>query len=94
LFFQAIEIKVLTSRMYSSRSIIKDNHLKIFFDESAQDDNTFYKITIPKLMEQKLTKIKFLNQKDLGVDITLNGNTKTERLAFAKKLLQHVLAQG
>ena len=29
------------------------------FDESAQDDNTFYKITIPKLMEQKLTKIKY-----------------------------------
>jgi len=90
-FFQAIEIKVLTSRIYANRVIIKKDLLKIYFDETAQDDDLFFKEVVPSLMNQKITKVNFINQKNLGVELTLSGESKTDKMFFAKKLLQQVL---
>jgi transcription-repair coupling factor (superfamily II helicase) len=93
-FFDAIELKILTSHIYAERIIIKDNYLKIFFDESAKDDNSFFEETIPKLMQQKIAQITFINRENLAIQITLMGNNWEEKISFAKKLLQHVLANN
>lgn len=88
-FLTTIEIKVLASYMYAQRIIIKDNMLKLIFDESAQNDDDFFKRTIPYMMQQKLTPIKFLNQDKLGVE--MNIQSKHDRLEFAKKILENII---
>jgi len=93
-FFQAIEIKILTGRMYAQRIILKDQHLKIYFDDTAQDDDDFFKAMIPNLMNQKLTTVKFINQKNLGVEIALQGDSHPDKISFAKKFLQQVITNN
>ena len=93
-FFDAIELKILTSHIYAERIILKDNYLKIFFDESAKDDDTFFKEIIPKLMQQKIARINFINRENLAIQITLLGDTWDQKISFAKKLLQHVVANN
>lgn len=91
-FFNAIELKILTSHIYAERIIFKDNYLKIFLDESAKDSDSFFEKIIPKLMQQKIAQIKFLNRKNLALQVTLLGDNWEQKMSFAKKLLQHVLA--
>ena len=93
-FFDAIELKILTSQLYAERIILKDNFLKIFFDESAKDDNSFFDEIIPKLMQQKIAKINFINRENLAIQIALLGDNREDKMSFAKKLLQHVLANN
>jgi transcription-repair coupling factor (superfamily II helicase) len=93
-FFDAIELKVLTSQLYAERIILKDNYLKIYFDESAKDDDSFFEDIIPKLMQQKIARINFLNRENLAIQITLLGEDWEQKISFAKKLLQHVLTNN
>ena len=91
-FFDAIELKILTSYLYAERIILKDNYLKIFFNESAKDDDSFFEKIIPKLMQQKIAQIKFINRENLAIQVILLGDNWEQKMSFAKKLLQHVLA--
>ncbi len=91
-FFNVIELKILTSHFYAERIILKDNYLKIFLDESTKDNDSFFEKIIPKLMQQKIAQIKFINRKNLAIQITLSGDSWEQKMSFAKKLLQHVLA--
>ncbi|MCB0282242.1 MAG: transcription-repair coupling factor [Calditrichae bacterium] len=91
LFLESIILKVLSGRMYANRLILNKSVLKIFFDGQAQDDDHFFKEIIPKLMEQKSANVKFLNQKELGVQLTLSGESEHQRLEFAKKVLQSII---
>jgi len=90
-FFRAIALKILTSHLYAGRIILKDRYLKIFFDESAKDDDHFYQATIPRLMQQKIAKVNFLNRESLALQIELEGDNWEQKMLFAKKLLQQVL---
>lgn len=90
-FLISIEIKVLASRLYSKRIIIKEDSMKLIFSEEAQNDDLFFKESIPRLMNQKMTSVRFLNQKNLGVEIKLLGDKRVEKLLFAKKILHNVI---
>jgi len=90
-FLAAIEIKILASHLYAERVIIKDDRLKLIFSEKAQDDDRFFKETIPAMMHQKLSEVRFLNQKRLGVEFRLNGKVNADRLSFAKKILAYIM---
>lgn len=90
-FLEAIKLKVLAGYMYANRLIINGTRLKIVFAPQAQDDDRFFKETIPEIMNQKMTKVNFLNQKELGVQMLLKGETPQERLEFAKKVLQSIV---
>lgn len=93
-FFQAIEIKILTGRLYARHIILKDHSLKIYFDDIAQDDDDFFNTMIPNLMNQKLTTVKFINQNNLGVEITLKGDSQPDKISFAQKFLQQVVTNN
>ncbi len=90
-FLEAIKLKVLAGYMYANRLILNGARLKIIFAPQAQDDDRFFKETIPEIMNHKMTKVNFLNQKDLGVQMMLKGEGPKERLEFAKKLLQTIV---
>ncbi len=90
-FLMAIKLKILASRMYARRIILKGGQLKLIFSDKAQEDERFFKSYIPALMDQKITNVQFLNQKNLGVKIDLNGEHKFDRMNFAKKILDNVL---
>lgn len=90
-FLDSVILKVLAGQMYANRLILNGSLLKIFFDSQAQEDDHFFNEIIPKLMNQKSTNVKFLNQKELGVQLTLNGQTEIDRLEFAKKVLQSII---
>jgi len=93
-FLLTIELKVLSGQLYAKRLIIKDNILKMTFTGEAEGDDVFFKNLIPRLMNQKLTTVRFLNQKDLGVELILKGSSRLEKLGFAKKVLHHVLGNS
>ena len=65
---------------------------KVKFGDTG--DESFFKVSIPRLMNQKLTSIKFLNQKNLGVEINLKGEQRMAQLLFAKKILQSVVGNN
>ena len=90
-FLAAIEIKILASRLYAERVILKEDRLKLIFSEKAQDDDQFFKKSIPTMMHQKLSEVRFLNQKHLGVEFRLKGETRAERLSFAEKILAYII---
>ena len=93
-FFEAIELKVLASQIYAERIILKDNYIKIFFDDSAKGDDSFFEKIIPRLMQQKIARVNFLNRENLAVQISLLGDNWEQKISFAKKLLQHVLSNN
>jgi transcription-repair coupling factor (superfamily II helicase) len=90
-FLFAIQLKVVAGKMLAERLILKKDSLKIIFSEKAQDHDFFFKEQIPRLMNQNMTAVKFLNQKNLGVEIRLKGKQQLEQMVFAKKVLQFVL---
>lgn len=90
-FLQTTELKILASRLYAGRLIITGKRLKLIFSEQAQSDDDFFQKMIPGLMNQKMTRIRFIDQKDLAVEIELKGENIAGRLAFAKKLLQSIV---
>jgi transcription-repair coupling factor (superfamily II helicase) len=94
LFLEAMTVKILAGHLYAKRVIINNRVLKLFFSEEAQNDDAFFQDIIPRLMEQKLTAVHFLNQKDLGVEITLKGEDNLSKLAFSKKILHYVMNNG
>ena len=94
LFLEAMTVKILAGHLYAKRVIINNRVLKLFFSEEAQNDDAFFQDTIPRLMEQKLTAVHFLNQKDLGVEIALKGDDNLSKLAFSKKILHYVMNNG
>jgi transcription-repair coupling factor (superfamily II helicase) len=93
-FLLTIEIKVLAGHLYARRLIIKDSNLRIFFSGEAESDDDFFKTMIPNLMNQKIATVRFLNQKDLGVEFALKGVSRAEKLAFAKKVLHQVVGNS
>jgi transcription-repair coupling factor (superfamily II helicase) len=90
-FLEAVKLKVLAGFMYANRLILNGAKLKIIFSPQAQDDDQFFNETIPEIMNQSMTEVKFLNQKDLGVQMLLKGESQSERLEFAKKVLQSIV---
>lgn len=93
-FLSAIEIKILATRLYARRIIIKAQKLKLFFDARAQQDERFFSQIIPALMQQKKAAVRFMDQDDLAVEITLTGEKRTDRLDFAKIFLHSVIGNN
>jgi transcription-repair coupling factor (superfamily II helicase) len=91
LFLKAVALKVLAGYLLAKRLILSGKRLKIIFDEKAQDNENFFNEFIPRLMNLKETKVNFLNEKDLGVQMAVNGETTVDRIEFAKKVLQKVI---
>ncbi len=90
-FLIAIEIKLLAARIYAKRIILKAEKMKLFFAEEAQKDETFFTDIIPTLMNQKYTVVRFIDQKDLAVEIKLIGKERRDQLEFAKIFLHRLL---
>jgi len=90
-FLKVIELKIIAAGIYARRLVIKKHSLKIFFSEQAQYDDRFFNYSIPALLNQKSARVRFLNQSDLAVQITLPGEDWLQKLDFAKKLLQAVI---
>ena len=87
----AIELKILAGRIYSSHLIIKDKILRLEFAELAKDDDHFYKDILPGLMNENKTRVRFVGDEEkLGVQIELPGGSKTDQLQFAKNLLKNI----
>jgi len=93
-FLITIELKILSGKLYAARLILKGEVLKIIFSAEAQQDEAFFQQIIPRLMEQKIAKVRFLDQKDLAVQITLVGREQAQRLSFAKKILQSIVVNS
>lgn len=89
-FLSAVEIKLLAARLYAKRIVIKSDRLKLFFSEEAQSDDRFFAEIIPRLMQQKKTAVKFMDQQDLAVEIKLQGHTRIDTLDFAKIFLRTI----
>ena len=86
-----IELKVLAGELYASHLILKQNILKIYFSEEVEKIDTFFSDILPKFMNEKKTKIQFINQpQKLGVEIRLLGDTKNEKIEFAKNILKYI----
>lgn len=94
LFLEAVKLKALAGCLYAARVILNGSNLSIIFDPDAQDDDRFFKDIIPALRSQTPTKVTFLNQKDFGVRMYLKGESRAERIDFAKKVLQSTTPQG
>ena len=61
------------------------------FSEEVEKNDTFFSNILPKFMNEKKTKIQFLNQPNkLGIEIKLLGNTKNEKIEFAKNILKYI----
>jgi transcription-repair coupling factor (superfamily II helicase) len=87
----AIELKILAGKLYSSRLILNGKILKLDFAEQAKDDDHFFKDILPGLLNENKTKVRFVGDSDkLSVQIELPGTSKTDQLDFAKKLLKNV----
>jgi len=70
---------------------LNQNILKIFFSEEVEKNDIFFSNILPKFMNEKKTKIQFLNQPNkLGIEIKLLGNTKNEKIEFAKNILKYI----
>ena len=91
MFLEAVTLKVLAGHLLAKRLILKEDKLKIIFDEKAQENDSFFNEYIPELMNIKETNVNFLNQKDLGVQILLQGENLAGRIEFAKKILQKII---
>ena len=89
-FLSAIEIKLSAARIYAKRIVVKSDRMKLFFSDEAQKDETFFSELIPKLMNQNMTAVRFMDQKDLAVEINLKGHTRVDTLDFAKIFLHSV----
>jgi len=86
-----IELKVLAGELFASHLILKENILKIYFSKEVEKIDTFFSEILPKFMNEKKTKIQFINQpKKLGIEIRLLGNTKNEKIEFAKNILKYI----
>jgi transcription-repair coupling factor (superfamily II helicase) len=91
MFLEAVNLKVAAGYLFAKRVILNNDKLKILFDEKAQDDEQFFSKVVPELVNTHVTKVNFLNQKDLGVQIVLKGDNTLQRMDFAKKVLQSIL---
>ncbi len=89
-FLSAVEIKLLAAQLYAKRIVLKSDRMKLFFAEEAQHDDLFFAEIIPQLMQQKKTAVKFMDQKDLAVEIKLQGHTRIDTLDFAKIFLRTI----
>jgi len=86
-----IELKVLAGNLFASHVILKGDKLKLKFSEELQNEDSFYKDILPNLMNQKMTKVQFLDEKSsITVQMKLPGENKEEQIAFAKNLLKTV----
>ena len=86
-----IVLKVLAGELYASHLILKENILKIYFSQEVEKNDTFFSEILPKFMNEKKTKIQFINQpKKLGIEIKLLGNSKNEKIEFAKNILKYI----
>jgi len=94
MFLAAVGLKVLAGYLFAKRLVIGNKKLKIVFDDKAQDNDIFFNVTIPRLMNMNETKVNFLNEKDLGVQMEIIGENTIERIEFAKKILQKVIDQS
>jgi len=89
-FLKTMEIKILANQLSAGRIVLKKNILKIFFSDALEKDDHFYENTMPALLAQQMTKVKFSQAKGPAVEIELHGEDVEQRLGFAKKLLQKV----
>ncbi len=89
-FLSAVEIKLLAARLYAKRIVLKSDRMKLFFAEEAQHDDRFFSEMIPRLMQQRMAAVRFMDQKDLAVEIKLQGHTRVDTLDFAKIFLRTI----
>ncbi len=94
LFLLAIDIKILAGRLFAERVIVNDEKIKLIFGEHAEKEDRFFSELIPRMMEQKMAPVQFLNQKTLGVEFRISGEDKMERMVFARNLLHNIVNKG
>ncbi len=93
-FLLAVELKILAGKLFAERIVVNNRTIKLFFDEEVQQQDVFFKKYMPAMMNQTLSKVRFLNQKKLGVEFELKGEQKEEQLQFAINLLHHIVAES
>ncbi len=94
LFLLAIELKVLAGKLFAERIIVNDRKIKLIFSQAVENQEIFFAEYMPRMMGQKLTPVRFLNQKDLGVEFELKGEDTKEKILFARNLLHHIVDQA
>ncbi|NOX88039.1 MAG: transcription-repair coupling factor [Calditrichaeota bacterium] len=91
LFLQAIEIKILAGKLFAERIIVNDSKIKLIFGKSAEEEDRFLSEYFPRMMNQKIAPVRFLNQKELGAEFEIKGKDIKERMLFAGNLLHHIV---
>ncbi|HHE55576.1 MAG TPA: hypothetical protein ENL21_07320, partial [Caldithrix abyssi] len=94
LFLMAIELKILAGKLFAERIIVNERKIKLIFDQAVEKEDVFFGLYMPRMMEQALAKVRFLNQKNLGVEFEAKGKNKQERMRFAINLLHYILAES
>ena len=94
LFLMAIELKILAGKLFAERIIVNERKIKLIFDQAVEKEDVFFGRYMPRMMEQALAKVRFLNQKNLGVEFEAKGKNKQERMRFAINLLHYILAES
>jgi transcription-repair coupling factor (superfamily II helicase) len=88
----AIEVKILSTRIYASRIILKDGQMKIQFSPTAKNDQNFYENVLPNLLNHKKLPVQFIgNENELAVQIQLGGRPRSDQFDLAKNLLKSVV---
>jgi transcription-repair coupling factor (superfamily II helicase) len=91
LLFDTIELKILAGEIFASHLIMKNESLKIFFSDEVEKIESFFTDILPKFMNERKTKIQFLNQPSkLGIEVKLLGKSKNEKIQFAKNILKNI----
>jgi transcription-repair coupling factor (superfamily II helicase) len=88
----AIEVKILSTKIYASRIILKDGQMKIQFSPKAKDDQHFYENVLPNLLNHKKLPVQFIgNANELAVQIKLGDRPRGDQFDMAKNLLKSVV---
>ena len=88
----AIELKILASKLYVSNIRLNKNNLILKFVENLQDVKEFHNKIVPGLMNYKQTEVVFSgDQNSPNVKFVLKGNSKDEQIAQAKNILQSII---
>ncbi len=94
LFLLAIDVKILAGMLLAERVIVNDQKIKLIFGEHAEKEEAFFSQFIPRMMQQTMTEVRFLNQKNLGVEFAIKGKDKHEKMLFARNLLHNIVDRG
>lgn len=88
----AIELKILAGKIYSSYIRLNKGSLILRFSETYRNEKIFHEKIIPAILNIKNTEVKFTgNQDNPQVEFLLAGQSREEHIINAKNILHNII---